>query len=242
MNKITSVFNERIKELAKLKEKKYRDEKRKFLVEGIDLIEEAFNNGLLETVITTNEKYKSEVEVIYVSDNVLNKLASTKTPSGYVGVCKMKDNPKKLGDKVILLDGLQDPSNVGAIVRSALAFNYDTLLISDDSVDIYNDKLLRASKGYIFDMNIVRDNIDSLLKLLKNNGYYIVVSCLEGAVSLDKAELKEKTAIVIGNEGNGVSKSSLNKASIKVKIDMNNKVESLNASVAAGILMYRLSK
>lgn len=242
MNKITSLTNSKIKELAKLKDKKYRDEKGLFLIEGEDIILEAKKNNILELILTSNEKYKDDIEVIYVTTPIIEKLSSTKTPQGLIGVCKKSSNSTILTNKIVLFDGLQDPSNVGAIIRSAKAFGFDTLMLTNDTVDIYNEKLIRSSKGYSFSMNIIKDDISSLLKLLKQNKYYIVTSALNNAKSLKMVEKRDKIAIVIGNEGKGVSQDSINAANIVAKIEMNQEVESLNASVAAAILMYEISK
>lgn len=242
MNKITSLTNSKIKELVKLKDKKYRDEKGLFLIEGEDIILEARKNNLLELVLTSNENYNYDVEVIYVTDGIIEKLASTKTPQGLIGVCKIPSNSINLTDKVIVLDGLQDPSNVGAIIRSAKAFGYNTLMLTNDTVDIYNEKLIRSSKGYSFSMNIIKNDIKSLLSLLKKENYYIVTSALKDSISLENVQKKDKIAIIIGNEGRGVSQDSIKNADIIVKIDMSEDVESLNASVAAAILMYEMNK
>lgn len=242
MNKITSLTNSKIKELAKLKDKKYRDEKGLFLIEGEDIILEAKKNNILELILTSDEKYKDDIEVIYVTPSIIEKLSSTKTPQGLIGVCKKPSNSTILTNKIVLLDGLQDPSNVGAIIRSAKAFGFDTLMLTNDTVDIYNEKLIRSSKGYSFSMNIIKDDINSLLKLLKQNKYYIVTSALKNSKSLNAVEKNDKIAIIIGNEGKGVSQESINGANIVVKIEMNEDVESLNASVAAAILMYETSK
>ena len=242
MNKITSLTNSKIKELVKLKDKKYRDEKGMFLIEGEDIILEARKNSLLEFILTSNDNYKDDIEVIYVTDGIIEKLASTKTPQGLIGVCKIPSNSANLTDKVIVLDGLQDPSNVGAIIRSAKAFGYNTLMLTNDTVDIYNEKLIRSSKGYSFSMNIIKNDIKSLLSLLKKENYYIVTSALKDSKSLEDVQKKDKIAIVIGNEGRGVSQDSLSSADIIVKIDMREEVESLNASVAAALLMYEINK
>ncbi len=240
MNKITSLTNPKIKELVKLKDKKYRDEKGLFIIEGEDIVLEAKKNNLLELILTSDEKYKDDIEIIYVTDAIINKLASTKTPQGLIGICKIPSTSTILTNKVILLDGLQDPSNVGAIIRSAKAFGFNTLMLTNDTVDIYNEKLIRSSKGYSFSMNIIKDDIKGLLSLLKKEKYYVVTSALKNAKSLNTLEKKEKIAIIIGNEGRGVSTDSINAADIVVKIDMNEEVESLNASVAAAILMHKI--
>ena len=126
---ISSTSNERIKNYARLKQKKYRDEESLFIVEGIDLVNAALQRGVVKNILTTDETYNNDsVEVIYVDAKVIEKLASASTPQNIVAICSKFENKDKYTDKVMILDGIQDPSNAGAIARSCLAFGYDTLL------------------------------------------------------------------------------------------------------------------
>ena len=239
---IQSTSNERIKRYAKLKQKKYRDEESLFLVEGIDLVNAALNRGVIECIFTTSFDYKNnDVEVVYVDRKVIEKLSSTATPQDIVAVCKYFNNEVKYTSNVMVLDGIQDPSNAGAIARSCLAFGYDTLILSSDSVDLYNDKFLRSSKGASFLLNVVKCDLKNVYKTLKKEGFMIVGSALEKSVKLPSDTKDKKVALVVGNEGQGISKITFDAADYIVKINMSDKMESLNVGVAAAILMYEFS-
>lgn len=239
---IQSTSNERIKKYSKLKQKKYRDEESLFLVEGIDLVNAALERNLVECILTTSLEYKNDaVEVVYVDRKVIEKLSFTSTPQDIVAVCKFFSNEVNYNSNVMVLDGIQDPSNAGAIARSCLAFGYDTLIMSSDSVDLYNDKFLRASKGASFMLNVIGMDLDDAYKTLKNNGFVIVGSALENSVNLPLNIGDNKVALVVGNEGRGISDTTFKEADHIVKINMSNKMESLNVGVAAAILMYEFS-
>ena len=141
--------------------------------------------------------------------------------------------------KVLVLDNLQDPGNVGTLLRSALAFNYNQVFISDASVDLYNDKVIRASQGAIFKINIKRDSLENIYHFLKDERFKIYVTALNNnSVYLEEVKQSKKMALVLGNEGNGVSEISKKNADEIVKIHMSSKIDSLNVSVAGSIAMY----
>ena len=224
---IQSTSNERIKKYAKLKLKKHRDEEQLFIVEGIDLVNAALARGVVDCIITTTLDYKNEnVEVVYVDRKVIEKLSFTSTPQDI---------------NVMVLDGIQDPSNAGAIARSCLAFGFDTLILSSDSVDLYNDKFLRSSKGASFELNVIKGDLKDVYKSLKKEGFIIIGSALERSVNLPLKIDSERVALVVGNEGQGISKVTFEEANHIVKINMSDKMESLNVGVAASILMYEFS-
>jgi len=239
---IGSTSNNRIKEYSKLKQKKYRDEFKLFIVEGIDLVNAALNRKVVKTIFTTNEEYRNEdVEVIYTNEQVIEKLSSTSTPQGIVAICSKFDNENVIGNRIMILDGIQDPSNAGAISRSCLAFGYDTLILSSTSVDVYNDKFLRSSKGANFELNIIQDDLEKVYRCLKKEGYLIISSALSDSVKLPIQVDKEKIALVVGNEGQGISELTKNNSDYIVRIDISDRMESLNVGVAASILMYTFS-
>ena len=239
---IQSTSNERIKRYAKLKQKKYRDEEQLFIVEGIDLVNAALERGVVECIITTSLDYTcNDIEVVYVDRKVIEKLSFTSTPQDIVAVCRFFNNDVNYTSNVMVLDGIQDPSNAGAIARSCLAFGYDTLVLSSDSVDLYNDKFLRSSKGASFMLNVIKGDLKEIYKSLKNKGFVIVGSALENSVNLPLKIENKNIALVVGNEGQGISKVTFQEADHIVKINMSNKMESLNVGVAAAILMYQFS-
>ena len=237
---ITSVNNERIKELVKLKEKKYRDKMGLFFIEGLDIIEEAYKNGLLKELYILDgydSPYK-DIPYTNVSYEVMKKISDMESVSEYYGVCK-KIQEKVLGKKIIILDGIQDPGNLGTIIRSAVAFNIDTVVLSRECVDLYNSKVLRSTKGMIFNKNvIVRDIVPFIDSLDK---YTIYGTSVTNGEDIRSIELPEYIALVIGNEGKGISQEVYDRCNKFIYIKMNDRCESLNAGVAASIIMYEVN-
>ena len=235
---ISSTQNPKIKELAKLKEKKYRDSEKKYLIEGFHLIEMA-KDYLLEILTTDNDfKEFGSIPITYVSSDVINKLSFTKSPQPIIGVCKYFDNKVSLKSNTIILDNLQDPGNIGAIFRSSLAFGIKDIILSLDSVDIYNDKVIRSSQGAIYKLNInYLDCIDAI-KTLKNNGVTVYGTSLQNGTNLKDVKICTPYALILGNEGNGVNKELLRLTSNNIFIEMTNEIESLNVSIAGAIIMH----
>lgn len=237
----TSVSNDKIKDLKKLHDKKYRDLKHKFIVEGKHLVEEAYKTGFLEQLIVIEKcNYKLDVDTITVSENVMNYLSSLDTHQEVIGICNQKEMELS-GNKVLALDGIQDPGNLGTIIRSAVAFNIDTVLISNDSVDIYNPKVIRASQGMIFKINFVIGDMEDLIVALKKD-YRIYGTKVTNGTDIRNIKLSNKSVIVMGNEGNGVSEEVLDLCDEYIYIGMNNSCESLNVAVATSIILYELEK
>ena len=239
---ITSTDNKKIKDLVKLKQKKYRDETGKFLIETENLIKEAYIEDALEEIyLLENEtlSFGVDVPVNYVTETVMNKIKDINT-SKVVGVCKKKDSNEYIGKRYLLLDKVSDPGNLGTIVRSAVAFNIDTLIISDDSCDIYNDKALRATEGAIFKLNIIREDIETALNNLEKLGINIYGTDVTNGDSIATVD-KTNFCVIVGNEGSGISPVVKEKVKNNVHIDTDN-VESLNVAVATSIILYELNK
>ncbi len=237
---ITSINNQTIKELDKLKQKKYRDLEQKFLIEGEHLVEEAEKSGVLEKIILLeNSEYPSKLEKIYVSKNVMKKLSSLDTPPNIIGVCKMLSK-KELGKKVLLLDDIQDPGNLGTIIRSSVAFNVDSIVMSLNTVDLYNPKVIRSTQGMIFKINLIKDDLERVIEKLKNENIPIYTTNVNGGENIKNINSTDSYGLIMGNEGNGVKDEISALADRKIYIPMNSKVESLNVSVAASILLYEL--
>lgn len=241
---ITSVNNERIKELAKLKDKKYRDKTNIFLVETFHLVEEAFKNDLLEEVfVLEGYDFTLEVTVNIVTETIMKKLSSTDTIPEIVGVVRKKENDKIIGNRVLVLDRIQDPGNLGTLIRSAVAFNVDTIILSNDTVDLYNSKVLRSAQGMIFNANILRENIIDYINRLKDDSFEIIGTDVKDGISLKKFSINEESrfAIVLGNEGNGLSHEVRKLCDRFIYIDMKDSVDSLNVGVAGSIILYEMS-
>ena len=233
---INSMQNKNIKELVKLRDKKYRDREGLFIVEGEHLVEEAKKNNILEkTFVLEGYNY----EGIVVSHSIMKKLSSLSTPSNVIGICR-KIKEKEITGRVLMLDGVQDPGNLGTIIRSAVAFDIDSIVLSEDSVDLYNEKVIRATQGMIFNINIVRGKLVSVIEELKKEGYRIYVTDVTSGNNVRSIEKCEKMAFVMGSEGNGVSHDIKILADDYVHIKMNKKVESLNVAVATSIILYEV--
>ncbi len=238
----TSTDNKKIKELKKLNIKKYRDQSNSFLVEGEHLVLEAYKKGLLEELfLEENTKLDLDVKTSYLSRNVIKFISELDNPSNIIGLCK-KVEEKEIGNKVLVLDDIQDPGNFGTIIRSAVAFNINTIVVSNNTVDLYNSKVIRASQGMLFNINIIRRDLNVFVPELKNNGYQIYATKVNGGKSLKTIEKMKKFAIIMGNEGAGVSDNLMNLADEYLYIDMNSNCESLNVAVATSIILYELDK
>ena len=241
MEIITSLHNNKIKELNKLKEKKHRDKTDLFLVEGDHLVNEAYKmNQLKEILCLESYSCDFDVPITYISEEVMKKLSCMKSISNVIGVCK-KFKSKGYGNRLVLLDGIQDPGNLGTIIRSSACFNFDTIVLGKNTVDLYNDKVIRSTEGMIFYENIIECDLNELLQELKKNNYTIYTTDVNGGKIVTDVEFKEKIAIIIGNEGQGVSNIK-EYADEALYIPMNKKCDSLNASVATSIIMYEISK
>ena len=238
----TSIENEHIKEIKKLNNKKYRDLNGKFIIEGKHLVEEAIKNNLVEEILLlegNNEKY--DVKTNYVNGKVMKYITELDNPSKIIGICHKK-NDKIQGNHILILDDIQDPGNLGTIIRSAVAFNIDTIILSKTGVDLYNSKVLRSTQGMIFNLNIVVSDIKEEILKLKNDNYKILTTNVEGGKLVKSIEKNQKFAIIIGNEGKGVSKEIKELSDEYIYIEMNKKCESLNAAVATSIILYELSR
>ena len=239
---ITSTDNKKIKDLVKLKQKKYRDSENKFIIETENLIKEAYLEDVLEEVyILENEKLSFNIDcpIYYVSESVMNKIKEVNT-SKYIGVCTKKDSNLYIGKRFLMLDKVSDPGNLGTIIRSAVAFNIDTLILSDDSCDIYNDKTIRATEGALFRLNIIREPLLEALNNLEKLNINIYGTDVIKGDSVSTIN-KENFCVIMGNEGSGISEKVKAKINKYIHLDINN-VESLNVAVATSIILYELNK
>ncbi len=235
---ITSLNNEKVKFWQKLQHKKYRDANELFLVEDDHLIKEALKRKVVVEIITIDKNAQYDLPTYYVTSKIINLLSKQVTGAKTIAVCHFLESREVKGN-VIVLDDIQDPGNLGTIIRSAVAFNFDTLFLSNNSVDLYNPKSIRASEGMFFHLNVLRGDIEKFLKSLDNSYLKITTDVQNGQDIKDVSSLKY--AIVIGNEGKGVSKAVATLCNQKVLIKMQPNCESLNAGVAASILMYEVN-
>ena len=236
MLEILSKNNQKIKDACSLKLKKVRQEKGLFLMEGIKNLDLALAHGSVKTIFTAIglPKLKQDIECYKVNDEVLRKLAASENPEGVVFVCEMPKPKKDKNDyhKIVYLDQINDPGNLGTILRSAVAFSYDAVILSKGSVDLYNEKVVAASKGAIFLIDAFVGDISDYLD------HQIIVSTLdEKSIPLSECEKPKDFVLVLGNESHGVSESIIKLASKLIKIEMNDVIDSLNVAMAGAILM-----
>lgn len=244
---ITSKTNEFVKHVKALHQKKFRDEYKEYFVEGVKLVNEAISEGKsIEKILICEELLREDFSVSnndiveYVVKNVFEYISDTQSPQGILAVIKMDEVDDYIRENVIFaLDDLQDPGNLGTILRSLDSAGIDTLLLSKGTVDLYNPKVIRSTMGAIFRVKVL-ENLDLKEKLLKlrNDGYKVVITSLDTSETHYNLDFDEKLVIVIGNEARGVKKEIQDLADIKVKIPMLGRTESLNASVAASIIAY----
>ncbi len=254
MQTISSKENEYIKHIKKLKDKKYRDLSNEYIVEGIKLIEEAIQEKVkINQIIICDDCEKIEAipkdlmyeiakyECIYVTKKVFESITSVVAPQGIIAILE-KTNPnqeiKYDEDIIIALDDIQDPGNLGTILRTIDSIGLTQILVSKGTADVFNPKVVRSTMGAIFRVKIIEcEDLAKTLKEIKKHKYEILVTSLQTDKSIYDI-VYHKKVIVIGNEANGVSTQIQDIADKKVKIPMLGKTESLNASVATGIIAY----
>lgn len=237
----SSKDNKKIKYIKKLNDKKYRDEFNEFIVEGDHLVQEAYKSKLLKEIVLL-EGYSTDIKIanIEVTNSIMKYISNLDTPCNILGICKKK-NDKVIGNKLLILDDIQDPGNIGTIIRSSVAFNIDTIIMSKNCVDIYNSKVIRATQGMLFNINIVIEDLNEFIKGI-NDIYKIFGTDVNNGKSLKDIEKVEKFAIIMGNEGKGVKKELLDLCDEYIHIDMNKNCESLNVAVATSIILYELNR
>lgn len=239
---ITSLENKKIKDIKKLYDKQKRDSKGLFIVEGEHLVREALKHHLLKEVIALeNTNIDFFDEVTYVTLPVLKRISNLDTPQSIMGVCNKKEE-QEIGEKLLVLDNIQDPGNLGTIIRSAVAFDIDTIVLSKDTVDLYNPKVIRATQGMLFSINIIVRDLEVFLADIHQKKYHIYGTNVTNGKSLKSIEKVKKFAIIMGNEGSGVKETLKNHIDENIYIDMNNNCESLNVGVATSIILYEFSK
>lgn len=235
---ISSLTNEKIKNLQKLRQKKYRTETGMFVVEGPHLVEEAIAAGACREIYTTDGGYSAFPRVECVTEAVMKKIADTETPQGILAVC---ERPKKsdVGDKILLLDGVSDPGNLGTLLRSALAFGFHTVVM-DDCVDYTNPKVLRSTQGAIFNLHLIETGIPDFIASHREHVFF--GTDLHGGAGLEGLDsVPKKCGLILGNESRGVREEVLRITDKNLVIQIG-EIESLNVAVAGGILMYWLNK
>lgn len=253
MQIITSKDNENIKSIKKLKERKYRDLNNEYIIEGIKILKEAIQEkAVIKKIVICEECLANNIiddkllyeiakyDCLYVSKKIFEGLTDVSKPQGILAVVE-KNNKKDINyneDIIVALDGLQDPGNLGTILRTLDSANLSQVIVSKDTVDAYNPKVVRSTMGAIFRVNIVEaENLKETLKEMKRHKYKVMCTDLTASKNIYEIDYNKKI-LVIGNEANGISKELLDMADEKIIIPMLGKTESLNASVATSIIVY----
>ena len=254
MQVITSKDNELIKHIKKLKDKKERDLSNEYIIEEIKLIQEAIQeNAKIKQIIICDDCEKTESipkdlmyeiakqECIYVTNKVFDSITEVMNPQGILAIIEKQSKEIQIDDKqdiILALDDIQDPGNLGTILRTADSIGLTQILVSKGTADCYNPKVVRSTMGAIFRVKIIEcEDLVKTLKEIKKHKFEIVVSSLQTDNSIYDINYHKKV-IVIGNEANGVKGEIQDLADKKIKIPMLGKTESLNASVATGIILY----
>ena len=234
MKEITSLQNEHVKYWNNLKNKKFRDQEKKFIIEGDHLINEAKKNNIpMETSGLSDDCFYK------VTKDILKKISNQVSISDNIAVLPFLKE-KEIKGNILILDNLQDPGNLGTIIRSSVAFNMPNIVLSNESVDLYNDKVIRSTEGMIFNTNVLRKDLKTFIPYLKKIGYEIIGTDVKRGKRISDIKNK-KIAIIIGNEGNGISDDIKKLCDSFINIKMDSKCESLNAGVCASIIMYEVN-
>ncbi|QQK77178.1 RNA methyltransferase [Salicibibacter cibarius] len=243
---ITSANNSSIKKLKKLRQKKYRVKERRFLVEGVHLVEEALvSNVAVDKLVTSEEAPLLSVDVSgqrveEVSASVFATLSDTESPQGWLAVCHMPAEVEVPNGNVLLFDGIRDPGNLGTMIRTAEAAGLTGIYVSEDTVDVFNPKVIRATQGAMFHLPVITADLKKEVSSLKDKGIMIYGTDMHSGVSYRdaKPQGEELYALLLGNEARGISPELLRLTDETVSVPILGKAESLNVAVTAGIIMY----
>lgn len=247
MNRIDSLQNPRIKQWKKLQTKKERDKTGTFIVEGFHLVEEALKANVVQQVILSEHAELpsnwsiDNADVFVVTDAISKAISETETPQGIFAVCeKLESNVQLENGRFLLLDGIQDPGNLGTIIRTADAAGITAVILGEGCVDVYNSKALRSTQGSVFHLPIVKGSLGEWIDKLHQHSIPVYGTALQHAVPYTEVKAPGRFALIVGNEGSGVRPEWLEKCDQNLYIPIYGKAESLNVAVATGILAYYL--
>ncbi|OIU70790.1 TrmH family RNA methyltransferase [Rossellomorea aquimaris] len=246
MKVIQSSKNPVVKQWKKLLTKKGRDQTLSYIIEGFHLVEEALKQHdtvleliFIEGVELPNRWNLDGIEMIQVSEEAGKVLADTETTQGVFAVCRQKETASIDGSKTFLiLDGLQDPGNIGTIIRTAEASGIDAVILGKGTVDLYNPKVLRSAQGSHFHLPVIKGDLSDIIRDLKEKGIPVYGTALENGEEYTSITPEESYALIVGNEGNGMNPETLMQTDLNLYIPIYGKSESLNVAIAAGILLY----
>lgn len=231
---IESVNNEKIKEYAKLNDKKYRDKTGLFIIEGEHLVLEAQNADVLVEAFSLDGSIGTKVSL-----SVMKKLSNLTNVPNVIGIAKKNDN-KEICGNILMLDSIQDPGNLGTIIRSAVAFGIDTIVASPNTVDLYNTKVVRSTEGLLFKINYIVRDLSVFLDEYKDK-YTIYTTNVRNGEDVSKIKANNPYILIMGNEGRGVDSKLTEYANSTIYIPISN-CESLNVAIATSIILYEFNK
>ncbi|RQX28850.1 RNA methyltransferase [Staphylococcus warneri] len=244
MEQITSAQNNKIKNANKLKKKKDRDKTGLALIEGIHLIDEAYQSGLdIEQLFVVDPSRTDEQLIEYAYETfeinlkVAEALSGTVTPQGFFAVIKKPEYDISTAKQVLLIDRIQDPGNLGTLIRTADAAGIDLIVMEKGTADPYQDKVLRASQGSVFHIPVMSESLQIFIDTFDGPIYG---TALDEALSFKEIEAQDTFALILGNEGEGVNETLLNSTTQNLTIPIYGKAESLNVAIAGSILLYQL--
>ena len=245
MKEITSVKNKTVCDIKKLKQKKYRTQTGTFLAEGYRNVCDSIKKAVPQMVFL-EESFEFEVpqceHTYLVTKEVMKEISDTDTPQGIAAVFQIPEEKAISSSKILLLNGVSDPGNMGTILRTALAAGFTDIILDEKCADVYSPKVIRSAMSAVFSLNLIRcKSLEDEISKLKQTGYQIYAAALtKEAVSLYETKFGAKTALMFGSEANGISDELLQLADVSYIIPMEPEIESLNVAVAAGISMYEL--
>lgn len=253
MERIESVKNQKIKNAKKLHTRKGREKFGSFLIEGSHLVEEAIKNEVIINEIFVDENFaitpqleKCDAPFYIVNEKIMKEISETETPQGIAAVCELigkRPLQLKKNGNYILLDQIQDPGNLGTIIRTADSAGCDGIILGHGTVDVYNGKVLRSTQGSLFHLPIVKGDLEEWIDKLEAENIPVYGTALnDEAISYDQVESQEAFALIMGNEGSGIDHNILKRTKQNLYIPIYGKAESLNVAVATGILLYHLRK
>jgi RNA methyltransferase, TrmH family len=248
---VQSAKNPQVKQWKKLHTKKERERSGTYMIEGFHLVEEALKyKGIVKEVLIKegvdlpSSWNMDDVSVVVLAEDAANAVSATETSQGIFAVChQAEEGNLDLKDKTfLLLDEVQDPGNLGTIIRTADAAGIDFIILGEGTADLYNQKVLRSAQGSHFHLPIIKGDLSNWIEQLKNEGVPVYGTALENSVEFHKVSSTDSFALILGNEGNGVSPAILSATDQNLYVPIYGKAESLNVAMAAGILMYHLKK
>ncbi|WP_078555436.1 TrmH family RNA methyltransferase [Bacillus alkalicellulosilyticus] len=249
MKRIESTSNQKVKQWKKLHTKKEREKTGLFIIEGVHLIEEALKSDLEIDTILADENFvfppewqAHNLDITYVTNAVLKEVSETLTPQGIIAVCRQLETADVdiQGGKYLLIDGVQDPGNVGTMIRTADAAGLTAVILGEGTVDVYNSKVIRATQGSLFHIPVYKGVLPEWIAACKQNNVPVFGTALEHASTYTAIEPQTDFALIVGNEGEGVSRGILEQTDQNLYVPLFGKAESLNVGVATGILLYYL--